>query len=55
MLPLSWLLGLSAALFCIGLFGVLSRTAEAGSREILLIAAQDEIAAPSRVFRPEPV
>ena len=25
MLPLSWLLSLSAALFCIGLFGVLSR------------------------------
>ncbi len=25
MLPLSWLLTLSAALFCIGLFGVLSR------------------------------
>jgi NADH-quinone oxidoreductase subunit K len=25
MMPLSWLLGLSAALFCIGLFGVLSR------------------------------
>ena len=25
MIPLSWLLALSAALFCIGLFGVLSR------------------------------
>jgi NADH-quinone oxidoreductase subunit K len=25
MMPLSWLLALSAALFCIGLFGVLSR------------------------------
>ena len=32
--------------------GVLRRTAEAGSREMLLIAAQDEIAAPSRIFQP---
>ena len=36
-------------------FGVLARTAEAGSREILLVAAQDEIAAPRRLFSPEPV
>ncbi|MEW6451589.1 MAG: pyridoxal kinase PdxY [Pseudomonadota bacterium] len=36
-------------------FGILKRTAEAGSREILLIEAQDEIVNPSRLFRPEPV
>jgi pyridoxine kinase len=36
-------------------FGVLRRTAEAGARELLLIEAQEEIVAPSRVFRPEPV
>ncbi len=31
-------------------FGLLRRTAEAGSREILTVAAQDEFVAPSRVF-----
>jgi pyridoxine kinase len=36
-------------------FGVLAKTAEAGSREILLVEAQDEIAAPNRVFTPEAV
>ena len=30
-------------------------TAEARSREILLVAAQDEIVSPSRTFAPEPV
>jgi pyridoxine kinase len=30
--------------------GLLSRTAEAGSRELLLVAAQDELVRPSRVF-----
>ncbi len=34
-------------------FGVLTKTAETGSREIQLIAAQDEIVAPSRVFETE--
>ena len=34
-------------------FGVLRRTAEAGSREILLIEAQDEFVNPSRVFAAE--
>jgi pyridoxine kinase len=34
-------------------FGVLRRTAQAGSREILLIEAQDELLNPSRVFEPE--
>src|SRR5665213_487672 len=32
------------------IFGVLAKTAEAGSREIQLVAAQNEIVAPSRVF-----
>lgn len=36
-------------------FGVLRRTAEAGAREILLIAAQDEFVKPSRFFPAEPV
>lgn len=37
------------------LFGVLSRTLEAGAREMELIAAQDELVAPSRLFAPERV
>lgn len=36
-------------------FGLLRRTAEAGSREILTVAAQEEFVAPSRVFRAEVV
>lgn len=36
-------------------FGLLKRTAEAGSREILTIAAQDEFVAPSRVLAAEPI
>jgi len=36
-------------------FGLLRRTAEAGSREILTVAAQDEFVAPSRVFMAEAV
>jgi len=32
------------------IFGLLRRTAEAGSREILTVAAQDEFVAPSRIF-----
>jgi len=36
-------------------FGVLRRTAEAGSREILLIDAQEEFVNPSRVFTAEPI
>ncbi len=35
------------------LFGVLIKTAEAGAREIQLVAAQDEIVRPSRVFEAE--
>jgi pyridoxine kinase len=37
------------------IFGLLARTAEAESREILLIEAQDEFVAPSRVFEAERV
>jgi pyridoxine kinase len=36
-------------------FGVLSRTAAAGSGEILLVEAQDELVAPSMAFDVEPV
>jgi pyridoxine kinase len=36
-------------------FGILRRTARAGAREMLLIEAQDEIAAPSTIFVPEPI
>ena len=35
--------------------GILRRTAEKGAREILLIEAQDEIVAPSRVFEAEAI
>jgi pyridoxine kinase len=47
----------SDALSCAvsAVFGVLDRTAEAGSRELLLVEAQDEIVAPRRVFEPEPL
>ncbi|GLK84578.1 pyridoxal kinase PdxY [Ancylobacter defluvii] len=34
-------------------YGLLARTAAAGSREILTVAAQDEFVTPSRVFTPE--
>ena len=36
------------------IYGLLRRTAEAGSREILTVAAQEEFVTPSRVFRAEP-
>ena len=36
-------------------FGVLRRTADAASREILLIDAQEEFVNPSRVFAAEPI
>ncbi len=36
-------------------FGVLDRTAEAGSRELLLVEAQEEIVAPRRVFVAEQI
>ena len=34
--------------------GVLRHTAEAGSREILIVAAQQELLTPSRLFKAEP-
>jgi pyridoxine kinase len=37
------------------IFGVLRRTADAGSREILLVEAQQEFIKPSRIFHVEPV
>jgi pyridoxine kinase len=37
------------------IFGVLKRTAEAGSREILLVDAQDEIVTPTLLFHAQPV
>src|SRR5256885_8545347 len=37
------------------IFGLLTRTAEANSREILLIDAQDELVNPSRTFPAEPI
>ena len=36
-------------------FGLLSVTLEAGTRELALVAAQDEFVRPSRVFPPEPL
>ena len=44
-------MALSAAASSI--YGLLRRTAEAGSREILTVAAQEEFVTPSRVFRAE--
>ena len=35
-------------------YGLLRRTAEAGSREVLLVAAQDEFVSPSRLFLADP-
>jgi pyridoxine kinase len=37
------------------IFGIVRRTAQAGMRELVLIEAQDELVAPTEVFRPEPV
>lgn len=37
------------------IYGLLKRTREAGSREILTVAAQDEFVAPTHQFAPEPV
>jgi pyridoxine kinase len=37
------------------IFGLLKRTREAGSREILMVAAQDEFVTPSRLFVPEAI
>jgi pyridoxine kinase len=47
----------SEALSCAvsAIFGVLDRTAEAGSQEILLVEGQDEIVSPRRMFAAEPL
>jgi pyridoxine kinase len=45
--------GQAASLAVSSLFGVLSRTLEAGSGEIMLVEAQDELVEPSRIFEPE--
>ncbi len=37
------------------LFGVLSRTAEAGANEMLLVEAQEEFVTPSRIFKARPI
>jgi len=37
------------------IYGLLKRTKEAGSREILTVAAQDEFVTPSQVFAPEAI
>ncbi|MBO1073766.1 pyridoxal kinase PdxY [Roseomonas marmotae] len=43
----------AAAAAASSIYGLLRRTSEAGSREILTVAAQDEFVAPSRTFLPE--
>lgn len=43
------------ALAASSVYGLLRRTAEAGSREILTVAAQDEFVSPSTCFVPEPL
>lgn len=43
----------AASLAVSSVFGLLERTAEAGSREILLVAAQEELTTPSTVFEAE--
>jgi pyridoxine kinase len=43
----------AAAAAASSVYGLLRRTSEAGSREILTVAAQDEFVTPSRVFLPE--
>ncbi|HEY7662206.1 MAG TPA: pyridoxal kinase PdxY [Xanthobacteraceae bacterium] len=47
--------GDSMALAASSLFGVLRRTAEAGTGELLLVDAQEEFAAPSRSFVAQPI
>ena len=37
------------------IFGLLRATADAGTRELALVPAQDEFVRPSRVFAPEPL
>lgn len=55
MVPLEWYLGLSAALFCIGIFGVLSRRNAIGilmGIELMLNAANINLVAFGRFIHP---
>ena len=55
MVPLQWYLGLSAALFCIGVFGVLSRRNAIGilmGIELMLNAANINLVAFGRFLHP---
>ena len=55
MIPLEWYLGLSAALFCIGMFGVLSRRNAIGMLmgiELMLNAANINLVAFGRFIHP---
>ena len=55
MIPLEWYLALSAALFCIGIFGVLSRRNAIGilmGIELMLNAANINLAAFARFIHP---
>jgi len=45
--------GAALSLAASAVFGVLAKTAESGAREIQLVAAQEEIANPSRIFHAE--
>lgn len=56
MIPLEWYLGLSAALFCIGVFGVLSRRNAIGilmGIELMLNAANINLVAFGRYLHPQ--
>ena len=46
--------GVALAAAASSVYGMLRRTAEAGSREILTVAAQEEFVAPSQWFHAEP-
>ncbi|MFN6953718.1 MAG: pyridoxal kinase PdxY [Acetobacteraceae bacterium] len=46
---------IAAASAASSIYGLLRRTAEAGSREILTVEAQEEFVTPSRMFHAEPV
>ena len=46
-------IGDALSLAASAIFGILCKTVEAGSREILLVAAQEEIVKPSKIFEAE--
>ncbi len=48
-------LGAALARTASSIFGIVRRTAQAGTRELVLIEAQEELVAPGEVFRPEAV